>query len=85
MNDFYKRKKIYDLEYNTIINYFNAFIVILGTGLITFWITFNPALNFELVIYIKILISAGFILMGLIGWTLFHNKLKKIKFKIMQL
>ncbi len=82
MNKEDKLKNIYDLEYNTIISYFNAFIVILGSGLITFWITFNLNLNLSLLIYIKLLVSAGVILAGFIGWVLFDNKLEVIKKKI---
>ncbi len=77
-----KLKNIYDLEYNKIINYFNVFMVILGTFLITFWIVFTSSWKFWLIIYIKLLVSAGIILLGFVGWTFFNNKLEEIKTKI---
>ena len=80
-----KLKNIYDLEYNKIINHFNAFMVILGTFLITFWIAVNPLWNFWLIMNIKLLISVGIILIGFVGWALFNNKLKEIKTKIKEL
>jgi len=82
MNADLKKKNICDLNYNTVISYFNAFIVILGSGLITFWITFNPPLRFWLLLYIKFLVSMGIVLVGLIGWGLFHGKLESIKNEI---
>ena len=60
-------------------------MVILGTFLITFWIAVNPLWNFWLIIYIKLLISVGIILIGFVGLVFFKNKLKEIKTKIKEL
>jgi len=64
---------------------FNAFVVILGSFLITFWIAFDFELKLWLMIYIKLLVTIGVVLAGLFGWILFYEKLENIKDRIRNL
>jgi len=77
-----KIKNVHDLEYNTLLNYQNIILVILGTIAITLWFKDIPLENAH---SIKLLATSGIFLLGIVATMLFSAKREDIKNNILKL
>jgi len=78
-----KQKNILDLEYSSLLNYMNVFLISLATLTISVWVTL-PKLSADMTknTILLINITLGVIIIGIIGYSIFIGKLEKIKKKI---
>jgi len=83
-----KKKNICDLKYNTYLNYFNVFLVLYGTIIVTIWLSSNIdnfIKDFQVSLLFKACLTVSILIITIITWLYFDSKLNEIREQIKEL